>query len=472
MKRLIDFYYFIKNTNLQKENEINQNKNYSKIRSNSSIFQEKSDTYKSPDQPFPKIVFTTTQKKTDATNFSNNNYNDENDLSIKRQLLENILVKQRKAEYKSSQNKSYTTNDENNNNNNNNIKYKVFFPILKSNKNNIKENSDNNLTNEYDYSFKENNLQKNEEFIEKYMNILSIKPLKPKIKNSPRFQIKFPEKKKEEKISINNSNIKLEKIFNTNGILNNNNKFIYKGKFLSNENHPKANNVVFFSKSVKSLGDKIKINKPKKGVKIFPNINYEQSPSSNTNISKNEKLDIKENNETEIIKINKKILNQKNSTEKRRNNNDSIKIENLEKKEKENKLLNNSYSKENININFSKRIFKGIKILKDVNKMPKKIQDKKKLEKKLPKLEKMEKFKKPYQSLVKVNEKYLSKTMCPYNLNNVININSSREKYYYTVNKMYIKQLPEYMKHRVNWELIDTKAINLDEEKSININFQ
>jgi hypothetical protein len=28
------------------------------------------------------------------------------------------------------------------------------------------------------------------------------------------------------------------------------------------------------------------------------------------------------------------------------------------------------------------------------------------------------------------------------------------------------------MKHRVNWELIDTKAINLDEEKNININFQ
>ena len=50
-----------------------------------------------------------------------------------------------------------------------------------------------------------------------------------KIKNIPKIQIKFPEKKKEDNISIYNSKIKLGKMFNVNSILNNN-KFTYKNK--------------------------------------------------------------------------------------------------------------------------------------------------------------------------------------------------------------------------------------------------
>ena len=153
MKRLIEFSNFIKKANFQKEKELYSNKNYSKLKYNSLIFHEKTDSCKSPDQPFPKIVFTPNQRKSDVINFSNNNYNNENDLCIKRALLENSLSNQRKIENKSVQNQSYTSNEENNNNIN---KYKVFFPILKINKNNIKENSDNNLTNEPD-SFRENN---------------------------------------------------------------------------------------------------------------------------------------------------------------------------------------------------------------------------------------------------------------------------------------------------------------------------
>ena len=468
MKRLIEFSNFINKANFQKEKELYLNKNYSKLKFNGLIFQEKTDSCKSLDQPFPKIVFTPTQKKSDVINFNNNNYNNENDLCIKRQLLENSLPNQRKLENKSIQNQSYTSNEENNNNIN---KYKVFFPILKINKNNIKENSDNNLTNEPD-TFRENNILKNEEIIEKYMNILSIKPLKPKVKNIPRIQFKLPEKIKEEKISIYNSNIKHGKMFNINGIINNN-QFIYKNKYLSNENQPKANNIFTLSKSVKSLNDRIKMNKHKINIRIFPNINYDQNPifNINNNIQKNEKINIKENNETDNIKKNNKITFRKYSREKKYNNNKySLKIDNLDKKEKEEKLMNNSYSKEDTH--FSKRIIKDIKIFNDFSQMPKIIKNPKKLPIKLPKMELMEKFKKPYQSLTQINQKYLSKKICPYILNNVININNSREKYYYTVNKMYIKQLPEYMKHRVNWELIDIKSINLEEEKNININFQ
>ena len=53
----------------------------------------------------------------------------------------------------------------------------------------------------------------------------------------------------------------------------------------------------------------------------------------------------------------------------------------------------------------------------------------------------------------------------PYILYTTTNLNTSIETYYYTVNKMYIRQLPQYMKHRINWELIDTKIINI--EKSL-----
>ena len=247
------------------------------------------------------------------------------------------------------------------------------------------------------------------------------------------------------------------------------------------------------SKSVKSLTDKLKIKKPKNGIKIFPHINNEQTPRRiDNNLIKekmNEKPKIKEKNETDIInknnnlninanKNNNNIKNniiknndtknniiKNNNTieiEKKYNIKSPIKLEKSAKKEKPEKTTNNSYSHD-ITI-FPKKI---------LNKIPKIINNIKKVEQpKITKLEKIPNFIKSYESIDKINEKYLSKKFCPYSLNNVININTPQEKYYYTVNKMYIRQLPEYMKHRINWELIDTKVINLDEEKNININFQ
>ena len=49
-----------------------------------------------------------------------------------------------------------------------------------------------------------------------------------------------------------------------------------------------------------------------------------------------------------------------------------------------------------------------------------------------------------------------------------ISTNNS-DKYYYTLNKMYVSQIKEYMKHRINWEYISEKKVSND--KNININF-
>ena len=501
MNKLIDISYFIKNTNLQNDKELYLNKNYSKLKNNNLLFQDNNDISLMPNLPLPKLSFTPSQQKSDVINY-NDNFNNINNLCIKRKLLENSLPKNsRNFDYKNVQNKSYTSNEAKKN-----INHKLFFPILKANSNKIivKENLDNNTslllnTNNINNNIKdfntseENKLEKNEEIIDNYMNILSIKPIKPKIKNIPKIQIKFPEKKKEDNISIYNSKIKLGKMFNVNSILNNN-KFTYKNKYLLNEKQTQKGNYIFnMSKSVKSLTDKVKIKKPKNGIKIFPHINNEQTPRRiDNNLIKekmNEKPKIKEKNETDIInknnnlninanKNNNNIKNniiknndtknniiKNNNTieiEKKYNIKSPIKLEKSAKKEKPEKITNNSYS-HNITI-FPKKI---------LNKVPKVINNIKKVEKpKITKLEKVPNFIKSYESIEKINEKYLSKKFYPYSLNNVININTPQEKYYYTVNKMYIRQLPEYMKHRINWELIDTKVINLDEEKNININFQ
>ena len=482
MNKLIDISYFIKNTNLQNDKDLYLNKNYSKLKNNNLIFQDNSDIGLMPNIPLPKLSFTPCQQKSDVINY-NDNFNNINNLCIKRKLLENSLPKNtRNVDYKIMQNKSYTSNE-----GKKSINQKIFFPILKanSNKNIIKEISDKNSslllnTNNINNNIKdfntseENNLEKNEEIIDNYMNILSIKPIKPRIKNIPKIQIKFPEKKKEDKISIYNSKIKLGKMFNVNNILNNN-KFTYKNKFLLNEKPKQKVNYIFnISKSVKSLNDKIKIKKPKNGIKIFPHINNEQTPRRiDNNLIKekiNEKEKIKDKNETDIInKKNNLNINapknnniKNNTIEKKINIKSPIKLEKSARKEKPEKIINNSYSHD-ITI-FPKKI---------LNKIPKIINNLKKIEKpKITKLEKVPNFIKSYELIEKINQNYLSKKYCPYLLNNIININTPQEKYYYTVNKMYIRQLPEYMKHRINWELIDTRAINLEEEKNININFQ
>ena len=463
MNKLIDISYFIKNTNFQNDKELYLNKNYSNLKSNNLLFQENNDINISQNPPLPKILLTPSKKKTNVINY-NDNYNNINNLCIKRNLLENSLPKSRNIEHnKIVQEKSYTSIE-----GKNNAKYKVFFPILKNNKNNFKETTDkennnnslmininniNNNINEYN-----TNIEKNEEIIDNYMNILSIKPIKPIIKNIPKIHVKLKEKKNEEKISIYHSKIKLGKMFYVNNNINNN-KFTYKNKYLLQENQVKINNIFNMSKSVKLINGKIKMKKPSEIKLNFPHINNnEYTPRGKKEIikEKKEEIDIVKRNYNTNINL-KKIQKEK----------INLKSPIKQKTEKVEKKINISYSQENNNL--------SKKIIKDIKKEPiivTKLTKKKQENKKKTKIEKIEKCIKSYQSMDKINKLYLSKKEVPYILNTFNNINTPVEKYYYTVNKMYIRQLPEYMKHRINWELIDTKVINLEEEKNININFQ
>ena len=63
-------------------------------------------------------------------------------------------------------------------------------------------------------------------------------------------------------------------------------------------------------------------------------------------------------------------------------------------------------------------------------------------------------------------EKKLNKKLIEFPLYTNISLNTSNDKFYYFINKMYRNQLIEYMQHRINWELI-TKN-NPEDPKTIN----
>ena len=74
-----------------------------------------------------------------------------------------------------------------------------------------------------------------------------------------------------------------------------------------------------------------------------------------------------------------------------------------------------------------------------------------------------------YNDKDKIIKKYLSNKYIEYVLLNK-NTTNTIEKYYYKINKMYSKQLKEYMKHRINWVHYDNSMANSNEQ--ITINFQ
>jgi len=74
-----------------------------------------------------------------------------------------------------------------------------------------------------------------------------------------------------------------------------------------------------------------------------------------------------------------------------------------------------------------------------------------------------------YNDKDKIIKKYLSNKYIEYVLLNK-NTSNTIEKYYYKINKMYSKQLKEYMKHRINWVHYDNSMANSNEQ--ITINFQ
>ena len=421
MNKLIDISYFIKNSNFQNNKELFPNDNFIKLKPNDLIFQDYCESSSQLNNPFKKIQKTPHRLKSNIKIFNPNYYNG-NDINIKRKLLENSLPFSRNLENKNIKTSSSTVNEGIIKGRN-----KIDFPLLKSMSiNNIIKGT--NGTSLLLNANEENNLKKNEEIINRYMNLLSIKQIKPKAKNNmPKIQFKFNDKSKEERIKINDSLRKLRKIFNDS------NKFTYKSRYLFKLNQLKLNNIINTSKSVRTINDKIEMNNQKNDIKIkFP-------PITNTQIRKSLLMI------TNIDSDKKEINNKRNSN------------------------LIDHINTEKIYSNISSPKKKSPKNIKNINYFSIKKKIKKINSDKLDKLEKINKFKKQFQSIEKVIQNLISKKECPYLLNNITIINTPTEQFYYTVNKMYIKQLPKYMKHRINWELIEPK---LEEEKNININFQ
>ena len=428
MNKLIDISYFIKNSNFQTNRELYPSDNFSKLKSTDLIFQDICNL-NTQFNFFQKIQLSPHQLKTSSKYFNNNNCYNGNDICIKRKLLENSIPVSRNLDNKNVQSSTSTVKEGKFKGRN-----KIDYPLLKSMsinyyiKGDNRKNTSSLLLNTND----DINLKKNEEIINHYMNILSIQQIKPKSKNTPKIKFKFKNKTKEERIKINDSLKKLKKIFNAC------NKYSYKNRYLFKLNQLKLSNILNTSKSVRTINDKIEM-KNKSNIKIqFPPINSSQ---------KKKPLPMITNINQEKKEVNNKKFN-------------IIKHINTEK------ILSN-LSSPKIN-NSPKNIIKNLKNINGNDTVVKK---------KFPhqsseKLEKVNKFIKPFQSIEKVIEKSISKKKCPYILNSITNINTPTEQYYYTVNKMYIKQLPQYMKHRINWELIDPKLINIEEDKNININFQ
>ena len=421
MNKLIDISYFIKNSNFQNNKELFPNDNFIKLKPNDLIFQDYCESSLQLNNPFKKIQKTPHRLKSNIKIFNPNYYNG-NDINIKRKLLENSLPFSRNLENKNIKTSSSTVNEGIIKGRN-----KIDFPLLKSMSiNNIIKGT--NGTSLLLNANEENNLKKNEEIINRYMNLLSIKQIKPKAKNNmPKIQFKCNDKSKEERIKINDSLRKLRKIFNDS------NKFTYKSRYLFKLNQLKLNNIINTSKSVRTINDKMEMNNQKNDIKIkFP-------PITNTQIRKSLLMI------TNIDSDKKEINNKRNSN------------------------LIDHINTEKIYSNISSPKKKSPKNIKNINYFSIKKKIKKINSDKLDKLEKINKPKKQFQSIEKVIQNLISKKECPYLLNNITNINTPTEQYYYTVNKMYIKQLPKYMKHRINWELIEPK---LEEEKNINNNFQ
>ena len=94
----------------------------------------------------------------------------------------------------------------------------------------------------------------------------------------------------------------------------------------------------------------------------------------------------------------------------------------------------------------------------------------KSLPSKIPQIAEVKNFLIKYKDRDTVERKYLSKKYIEFVLLNKNTVNPT-EKYFYKINKMYRKQLKEYMKHRINWVHVDYSMKN-NMNESIIINFQ
>ena len=468
---LIDVSYFIKNKNFPSESEGYLANNYRIIelpkystptvankidifnkgennenkitQNNSKNNNNNSNLNRGISPPFSKISFIPEQNM----NYNLYNYEPFNNFNLKRKILANSITNTPSRNKIKTIDKANSLNNKNNNiginfpffNYNNNIRKNIIKE--KRYNNTIRINTNNNINNCITINLENNENNKN-------INKRSIE-FKSRNLNNIKFRFNGLYNKKEE-INIFNSNTN-----NINGnIINvvnnyiNFDKFQYKNRKLFSEKYCRLNNIFSFSKSHKSLEKKEKENDENNKVKKKINFN-----TNNNNL-----INIEENIKEKIIeKVKKNNFTIENSKSKK------LKTENRD---------TNSYSYE--------YQYDPKTSLRNRNKPNNLIHifslKKFKIKPKLPAMAKLDKFVQPFETEQNAVKKYLSKEFYPYNLGNNLNIstilNSPVEKFYYTINKMYRNQFPEYMKHRLNWELIDFKKLNLQEQKNININFE
>ena len=304
---------------------------------------------------------------------------------------------------------------------------------------------------------------------ERLINILHKKSIDEKIKNFKNIKFKFNYGLEKKEI-LNNSNNIIQNIYNNNNIINND-KLIYKNRKLFQEKYFKLNNIFSFSNNHnKHLKDNNKNEKEKEKEKekyIDKDKDKEKKVILNSSIK----------NIINNVNNNNIINNKKNKNIKSVGKNETKPIKNIIIENNSNKNLKTENRENSFFFDHGNKLRLSVNNKKKPNKLVNIFSQKKfKIPPKLDPITKLDNFKIKYESKENVIKKYLSKEICPYIINNNINIskslNLSIDKLYYTVNKMYRNQLPEYMKHRINWEYIDTKKINLQEQKNININFE
>jgi len=497
---LIDVSYFIKNKIIQNDVDTYLYQSYKVIsgpanqnRNSINIEQFNEENYKNEQikykiksnigtymkSPLPKISFQANQKTYNNTNYFDN-------FNPKKKYFANSITNtpsRNNKKYLYLSNKfNYKTGKKDFI-----VDVKVNFPLLNVNNNNnndkirssININHDNNTNDEEDLNSCLT-ISKEKNRANKLINILHKKPIDSDSSNFRNIIVKLNENGNN-KIQDTNylSNYKNGKIIFNN--ITNYDKYRYKNRKLFQQKFFKLNNIFSFNKnSQKELNDK----------------NEKDKEVENANNSdNNDNHDIKNNSNK--VKLNLKILDKKLNSREKNVKNKKEKNENDENyKKNDDKLIkkimaNNSESKklkiENRENSFTYDHRNNLKLIKNSRNKPNNLmhmfsQKKLKVRPKLSLMTKLDKFPTTYKSKEYIIQKYLSKKERPYNLNNSSNINIiidiekninlPNEKYYYTINKMYRNQLPEYMKHRINWEYIDTKKINLQEQKNISINFE
>ena len=379
--------------------------------------------------PLPKILF------------NNSNYNPKNCMNrYKNYPILNKNMKNKEINEKSLRSNSLVTNRNNDNLNNekNYISETIFINKSKSNNKNYKNFSSINNINDNKYS----NLNNNNNIINNMSISFNNKDLKIDNINSLNKQsinimkVSLNEKKNLFNIALNPRSRELE--IRNRYQMNNSNL----DQLISNNLNNKVDfNLLNNSNSANNMDNDV-INK------IDKQIFYNKVNNNHSNSNSKEKNEIFENNKINYINNKQSlIIDNCNSIKKKFIENNSLDLKN-----------NKNHSLKKIN---PQNLITSFRVKR--NERPK-----------LLPLSQISDFKNEYNSEEFIIKKY-------FNSEKIINfqkcilppiIGQPQEKFYYSINKMYCKQLTEYMKHRINWEYIDSKSKLLIENKNITINFK